>query len=110
MAWVVHKSESEWGRDATEFKPDRWLQPGQEALGGARSAHSNLNFSASPRSCIGEGFAKAEALAMMAVLVGPFEFELAEQFDKEAEDLDLLWAVTVKSVAMRLRVKVVEGW
>jgi len=111
MAWVVHKSVSEWGDDALEFKPDRWLQPGQEALGGARSSHSNLSFSAGPRSCIGEGFAKAEALAMMAVLVGRFEFELVEDFDREVEDLpDLLWGITVKSMAMRFRMRVVEGW
>jgi cytochrome P450 len=78
-------------------------------LGGARRAHLNLSFSAGPRSCTGEGFAKTEALAMMAVLVGRFEFDLVEEFDKGVEELDLLWAITVKSVGMRFRVRVVEG-
>lgn len=89
MGWLTHRLTTEWSPDACEFNPERWLRPGQEANGGAKSSSSFLGFSTGPRSCIGEGFAKGEALALLAALVGRFEIELAPSFDAELENMDL---------------------
>jgi cytochrome P450 len=110
MSWLLHKSTSEWGADATAFNPQRWLQPGQEASGGAKSTFSDLSFSTGPRSCIGEGFAKGENLALLAAIVGKFELELAPGHDVELEDMSLIWGITVKPTALMFRMRVVEGW
>jgi cytochrome P450 len=110
MAWMLHKSASEWGPDATAFKPERWLQPGQEATGGAVSTFSNLGFSTGPRSCIGEGFAKGEALALLAAIVGKFELQLAPGSDVELDKMNLLWGIAVKPTSLVFRMRAFEGW
>jgi cytochrome P450 len=110
MAWILHKSRIEWGPDATDFKPERWLQPGQEATGGAKSKFSDLSFSTGPRSYIGEGFAKGENLALLAAIVGRFELELAPEHDLDLEKMNLIWGITVKPAALKFRLRIVEGW
>jgi cytochrome P450 len=69
-----------------------------------------LSFSTGPRSCIGEGFAKGENLALLAAIVGKFELELAPGHDVELEDMSLIWGITVKPTALMFRMRVVEGW
>ncbi|KAF2127396.1 cytochrome P450 [Dothidotthia symphoricarpi CBS 119687] len=110
MAWVLHRSTSEWGPDAAEFNPERWLQPGQEATGGAKSTFSDLSFSTGPRSCIGEGFAKGEALALLAAIVGKFELELAPESDIELERMNLFWGIAVKPISLKFRMRTLNGW
>jgi cytochrome P450 len=110
MAWMLHRSTSEWGPDASEFRPERWLEPGQEATGGAKSTSSNLGFSAGPRNCIGEGFARGEGLALLAAIVGRFELELAPGSDVELDNMSLFWGLTVRPTSLLFRMRVAEGW
>jgi cytochrome P450 len=110
MAWMLHKATSEWGPDASEFKPERWLQPGQESTGGAKSTFSDLSFSTGPRSCIGEGFARGEALMLLAAIVGKFELELSPEHNIDLENMKLIWGITVKPISLMFRMRVIEGW
>lgn len=45
--------------------------------GGAESNYALLTFLHGPRSCIGQGFARAELRALVAAWVLSFEFEMA---------------------------------
>ncbi|EXA36556.1 hypothetical protein FOQG_11282 [Fusarium oxysporum f. sp. raphani 54005] len=77
--WYINRSEATWGPDATEFKPERWItddgKPNQN--GGASSNYNFLTFLHGPRSCIGQGFAKAELRCLLATMVRSFEWTLA---------------------------------
>lgn len=73
---IIGKSKELWGPDADKFNPERWLGPGRANNGGADSNYANLTFLHGPRSCIGQGFAKAELACMVAVVVGKYHMEL----------------------------------
>ncbi|KAL9585650.1 MAG: hypothetical protein Q9212_001387 [Teloschistes hypoglaucus] len=79
---AINMSTKLWGPDAKLFKPERWLQPGHANTGGATSNYAYMTFLHGPRSCIGQQFAKAEFAALLAAMVGRFNFELEEP-DKE---------------------------
>ena len=76
--WAVNANRELWGDDATEFNPERWMRPGTANTGGAESNYSFLTFLHGPRSCIGQGFAKAEMACLLAVWVATFETQLAD--------------------------------
>lgn len=73
---VINRSEELWGPDADKFNPERWLGPGRANTGGATSNYAFLTFIHGPRSCIGQGFAKAELACLVAAMVGRFKMEL----------------------------------
>ena len=76
--WQMNRSPELWGKDAGEFKPERWITNGKpNANGGASSNYEFLTFLHGPRSCIGQGFARAEMRCLLATLVTSFEWELA---------------------------------
>jgi cytochrome P450 len=83
--WAINRSEDLWGADATEFRPERWIDTDAETgvkrpnnSGGAVSNYANLTFLHGPRSCIGHTFAAAELRCLAAMFVGKFKFEMAD--------------------------------
>jgi benzoate 4-monooxygenase len=48
---LQHMSESAWGPDAAEWRPERWMEEGGRAQ--SVSQYSYLPFSRGPRDCIG---------------------------------------------------------
>ena len=98
MAWVpiwwIQRSPLNWGDDANEFRPARFLDlpcgdGGDGADGsempltseGKRSGTSllrTLAFSGGQRNCVGQRFAMIEATVMLAILVRDCEFKLPE--------------------------------
>ncbi|EXL39413.1 hypothetical protein FOCG_17985 [Fusarium oxysporum f. sp. radicis-lycopersici 26381] len=77
--WYISRSPEIWGPDAAEFRPERWIRgdgkPNQN--GGASSNYNFLTFLHGPRSCIGQGFAKAEMRCLLATMVRSFKWTLA---------------------------------
>lgn len=105
--WATNVSTELWGPDAAEYNPERWMGNGKANTGGADSNYSYLTFLHGPRSCIGQGFAKAEFACLLAAWVGRFEFEFA---DPEFE-LELQSGVTTRPKGgLKVRAKEVEGW
>ncbi|KAK2616257.1 hypothetical protein QQS21_000892 [Conoideocrella luteorostrata] len=85
--WATNVDGELWGRDAKEFRPDRWLSTDHGGMydvktassGGATSNYAFLSFSHGPRSCIGQSFARGELACFLAAWVGRFRFELADK-------------------------------
>jgi cytochrome P450 len=50
-AWVVHRDEGVWGRDAHEFRPERWIDAEPEQL--KKMEHCFFSFGGGARTCIG---------------------------------------------------------
>ena len=67
--WHLHRHERLWAAPDA-FDPDRWqTDAGRES---ARAAY--MPFSAGPRVCTGAGFAMAEGVTLLALLVAAFRF------------------------------------
>lgn len=105
--WATNHDANQWGPDAAQFNPDRWMTSGKSNNGGAESNYSFLTFLHGPRSCIGLAFAKAEFACLLAAWVGKFEFEFTEpNFEVEIQG-----GVTARPKGgLPVRVKRVEGW
>lgn len=73
---IINHMEELWGPGADKFNPDRFLGQGKANTGGAVSNYAFLTFLHGPRSCIGQGFAKAELACLLAATVGRFHMEL----------------------------------
>lgn len=82
--WQMNRSPEVWGHDAAEFRPERWIndagKPNQ--TGGASSNYEFLTFLHGPRSCIGQGFARAEMRCLLAAMISSFTWDLAMDEEK----------------------------
>ncbi|KAI9162838.1 Cytochrome P450 monooxygenase ALT8 [Paramyrothecium foliicola] len=102
--WLINRSPELWGSDAAEFRPERWIteagKPNQN--GGAASNYHFLTFLHGPRSCIGQGFARAEMRCLLAALVRSFSWDLA----MDERDILPRGVITIKPAnGMYLRLK-----
>lgn len=103
-----------WGEDAEKFNPERWIDTDEKTgerrpnnSGGAPSNYVNLTFLHGPRSCIGQGFAKAELRCLAAAVVGRFTMEMADPNEKVVAS----GVITTKPKnGMNLRMKPIGGW
>ncbi len=67
--WHLHRHERLWA-DPDAFDPDRW----QSEAGKASARTAYMPFSAGPRVCTGAGFAMAEGVTLLALLVAAHRF------------------------------------
>ncbi|KAE8403348.1 cytochrome P450 [Aspergillus pseudonomiae] len=109
VAFAAHATNHDaalWGLDADRFDPERWMRPQQGKSGGATSNFASLTFSAGPKSCIGQGWTRAELACLVGATVGRFEIALLDPMDNH-----LKRGKTMKlRNGVRARVKVVDGW
>ncbi|KAI1171318.1 cytochrome P450 [Nemania sp. FL0916] len=76
--WQMNRSAEIWGAEAVKFRPERWITSGKpNSNGGANSNYEFLTFLHGPRSCIGQGFAKAEMRCLLASMIRAFSWDLA---------------------------------
>ncbi|KAI0644393.1 cytochrome P450 [Trametes meyenii] len=74
---ALHRSKEIWGKNALEFRPERWEHP-PEAITAVPGVWGHLlTFIGGPRACIGYRFALVEFKALLFTLIRAFEFELA---------------------------------
>mmetsp|Transcript_70949 Transcript_70949/g.125436 ORF Transcript_70949/g.125436 Transcript_70949/m.125436 type:complete len:505 (+) Transcript_70949:62-1576(+) len=77
-AYAMGRSEQIWGKDAGEFRPERWL-----ALQAPKSPYENPSFHAGPRECLGKRLAMVEMKTVLISVLRNFHLEL----DMDAEDV-----------------------
>ncbi|KAM6505407.1 pisatin demethylase [Fusarium solani] len=77
-AWALYHNQDVFGKDASEFRPERWLEPDNEDL---RIAGS-FAFGAGPRSCLGKNISILEMSKAIPQIVSNFNLYL-EPHDKE---------------------------
>jgi cytochrome P450 len=69
--YIVHHDER-WWPDAMEFRPERWLD---EAAQAARPKFAYFPFGGGARKCIGDYFAWAEGVILLAIIARRWKFE-----------------------------------
>lgn len=76
--WLMHRDERFW-QAATKFQPERWLSHESDQLSLEKSLpkFAYLPFGGGPRVCIGEPFARLEAIMVAATLLQRYNFEPA---------------------------------
>lgn len=120
--WAVNRCVATWGPDAGEFRPGRWLvQEDEDGEGGGAlrarttpggvsregSGFDLMTFNHGLRSCIGQGFARAELRALVAAFVCAFEWEMA----REGEELEAVGVVVAKPKGgVHVRLRRLEDW
>lgn len=119
--WIVNRYTGNWGNDSTEFRPERWIdqegthiaedgteQPTMKPnnTGGVASNYAQMTFIHGPRSCIGQGFAKAELRCLLAAFVLTFEWELG----MDEKDIMPDGVITIKpNNGMYLKLRSLDG-
>ena len=124
VPWALNKAKRLWGEDAREFNPDRWLVGENRANGGATSSLAYTTFGTGPRGCIGkgtfrsllwnrlvlmsEGFAIGENKAILAALIGSFDFK---PVGGKMHDIDIMYGITARIIGgPKVEVTALDGW
>ncbi|ERF73332.1 hypothetical protein EPUS_03165 [Endocarpon pusillum Z07020] len=109
--WALNHSPGRWSSDPLKFDLDRWLL---DTAGGAADLYSFNTFSHGPRACIGERFARAEMLVMIAALVGRYNVEFVgtgETVNPNPDEARIEIGVTTKfEGGLHLKLRRVDGW
>ncbi|KAM3459891.1 hypothetical protein MY5147_003368 [Beauveria neobassiana] len=118
VPWATNTDSKQWGDDAHEFNPERWLTPengGKNATnaasGGATSNYAFMTFLHGPHSCIGGAFAKSELACLAAAWIGRFKFELKDKSLLDESNIKINPSVVAKpDGGMEMCIQVVDGW
>jgi len=76
MIYAMGRMTYLWGKDAEEFKPERWLVNG---VFQQESPYKFAAFNAGPRICLGKEFAYRQMKIMAATLLHFFRFKLEDE-------------------------------
>lgn len=104
-AWVAHRNPEVWGRDADEFRPERWLEAQAEAEAGNRERLQRMEayylpFGLGARTCIGKHISILEILKLVPRLLREFEWALDRPEDgMKCEDF---WFVLPQKFMVRV--------
>ncbi|GMG02139.1 unnamed protein product [Aspergillus oryzae] len=109
---VANQNPEWWGPDAAEFNPARWLNGDGSfnSSAGGNQIHNRytfLTFGQGPRSCIGQELGRLEVNIMVAIMLGKFEMQLADE-QKEPVVMGILSPIPRDDVVVHLRE--LHGW
>ncbi|KAK7726292.1 hypothetical protein SLS57_003378 [Botryosphaeria dothidea] len=75
-AWVAHYNEDVWGKDAAQFRPERWIEASEEQL--KKMDGYYLPFGHGSRTCIGKHISLLEITKVIPQLIRKFDFEFSD--------------------------------
>lgn len=76
-SWVAHANQDVFGKDAEEWRPDRWLEYEEQGRG-AEVEKYFLSFGMGSRMCLGKNISLLEMSKVVPLLFRKFDFELEE--------------------------------
>ncbi|KAG1723805.1 cytochrome P450 [Suillus lakei] len=95
---AANHSQAVWGEDASEWKPERWLNSTQAGVkDGVRYTgvySSMMTFITGNRSCIGFKFAEMEIKDVLATLLPDIHFALPSEPDENGHVKEIYWKMT----------------
>jgi cytochrome P450 len=101
--WVTSRDQRWWGRDAAQFRPQRWLDAegrfDAAAPGQPRMAYAP--FGAGTRICIGEDFAWLEATLVLSSLARRYRIDAAPAFPGVSPAITLRPGGPVRAIVRR---------
>jgi len=68
--WLIHRHQTQWP-NPDQFAPDRW----EDATQKDTAKQSFLPFGKGARICVGQGFARQEALLILATIINAYQIE-----------------------------------
>lgn len=73
--WTMSRMPEIWGKDCLEFKPDRFLDKGEDGTLKIKeySQFKFHSFNAGPRMCLGKSLATYEGMAVAAAILGRYD-------------------------------------
>lgn len=73
-SWVIHNNEAIFGRDASRFRPERWLtdDPKERAF----MERNFISFGTGSRTCIGKNISMLEMSKVIPQIARKFDFEM----------------------------------
>ena len=105
--WGIHHNEKYW-ENPFEFNPKRWLDDNGKIL--TTKPFGYFPFSAGPRVCIGESFARMQMFIICSRLIKDFHFELpsGEKLPKLQGDIGITLTPFPFNVVVSLRKRKLE--
>ncbi|KAK4057975.1 hypothetical protein OIO90_001194 [Microbotryomycetes sp. JL221] len=79
--WLQNRLPEIWGQDATEYKPERWID--DEGKLKQESQWKFHAFNGGYRLCLGQDLAKYEAVVVISTLIKNFDFKFSSEYNPE---------------------------
>ncbi|KAI1610627.1 cytochrome P450 oxidoreductase [Exophiala viscosa] len=92
-SWVAHANQEVFGKDAGEFRPERWLESAERA---SEMNRYIMTFGAGSRTCIGKNISLLEISILIPELVRWFDITLADP--KQPLETENVWFVKQKNL------------
>ncbi|EPE36267.1 Cytochrome P450 [Glarea lozoyensis ATCC 20868] len=83
-AWVAHQNTSVFGPDASEFRPERWLEYEEQGRNGEIEKYF-LSFGMGSRTCIGKNVSLLEMSKVVPQMLRTFEFVIDESAEERVD-------------------------
>ncbi|GME59387.1 cytochrome p450 [Neofusicoccum parvum] len=100
-AWVLHRDERVFGGDVDAFRPERWIEAGEERR--AEMKNCLFAFGAGARTCIGKNISLLEIYKLVPAVLRSFEISLVNP--EEEWTIHNAWFVKQSNFHVRLRSK-----
>lgn len=75
-AWVLHQNTDVYGKDAADFRPERWIEASPEQK--RRMNNTLFSFGAGARTCIGKNISLLELYKLVPTILRRFEVSLLQ--------------------------------
>ncbi|EME50407.1 hypothetical protein DOTSEDRAFT_77415 [Dothistroma septosporum NZE10] len=105
-SWVAHYDEDIWGRDAKQYRPERWIEAQGDAERLRVMENFYMPFGLGSRTCIGRHISFLEMCKVIPMIVSNFDFVLTRP-TKEFKT-ENFWPMTAQTYQVHLDTQIFE--